>query len=227
MLSLLATMILLGPAQSAAPRADEGPMPAAHPISWELRFEYLAPRRIEVQTAGSDHPVVFWYMVYTAINTSNTTRRFHPTFQLVTEDLRVFNTDSGISPIVFDAIRERHKLTHPDLVHPTQAIGDLRRGQGYARQSVAIWRDVDIRGNHFIIYVAGLSGEARIVANPTYQPTEPQAAAADSKDSSALADNPKYFTLRKTLEIRYLLSGSPASRRSADPVRESTRWIMR
>ena len=50
-------------------------------------------------------------------------QRFYPMFQIVTEDLKVFDTDIGISPLVFETIREQHKVTHKYLVHPTQAIG--------------------------------------------------------------------------------------------------------
>jgi len=39
--------------------------------------------------------------------------------------------------------------------------------------------------------------------------------------------NPRYFTLRKTLEIRYTLPGSPQARPGAQPQRDEVRWIMR
>jgi hypothetical protein len=39
--------------------------------------------------------------------------------------------------------------------------------------------------------------------------------------------NPEHFTLRKTLEIRYTLAGSPAAIREVNPVRGAVRWIMR
>ena len=39
--------------------------------------------------------------------------------------------------------------------------------------------------------------------------------------------NPKYFTLRKTLELRYSIPGSESARKEVDPQRLKARWIMR
>jgi len=227
MLAILAATMLL--AVQSGPDVGSGPEPAPYPISWEFRFEYLTPRRIEVQLAGQARPQVFWYLVYTVTNVSSTTQRFFPTIQLVTEDLKVIDTDVGISPLVFAAIRERHKQTHPDLVHPTEVIGELRSGEGYARQSVAIWRSGELPGNRFRVYVAGTSGEARVVANPAFDPQRPETQTVRGEDGREreVAVNPRYFTLRKTLELTYLLPGSEHTRHLAEPVLERSRWVMR
>jgi hypothetical protein len=202
-----------------------GPQPAAVLVSWELEFRFLDPRRIEVQVPGRSEPETFWYVVYTVVNKSETTQRFHPMFQIVLEDLTKVSTDVGISPLVFEAIRERHRITHRDLVDPTHAIGDLRSGEDNARESVAIWRGVDLTGNSFSIFVQGLSGETRLVSNPNYDATLPETRklVRDGREVEVTV-NPKHFTLRKTLEIRYRRPG-PQSAQS-EPERESTRWIM-
>jgi hypothetical protein len=229
MLQLLIATVLLTGAQEQEPVVGTGPEPSPTPISWELEFRYLHPRRIEVQLAGADKPAVFWYMVYTAVNTSSTTQRFYPTFELVTDDLRVIETDMGISPIVFDAIRERHKLTHPYLTHPTKAIGDLRVGEDYALESVAIWRADDLKAEKFTIYVAGLSGEARVLRNPAYDRDQPENTTIVTPDGREreVRVNPKYFTLRKTLELRYALPASEQARPQIEPQFAGARWIMR
>jgi hypothetical protein len=220
----LLTLVLLLTAQNA-PAADvgDGPKPSAVPISWELRISYLEPRRIEV--GGSS----YWYLVYTVSNTSNLTQRFFPTFQLVTEDLKVFDTDAGISSGVFSEIKQRHELTHKYLVPPTAAIGDLPSGDDNARESVAVWRADEISGNSFTIYAAGLSGEAKLVRNPAYDATKPESTKVKTGDGREreVITNPKYFTLRKTLELRYSIPGSEAARQQADPQRLKVRWIMR
>jgi len=216
-------------AQEREPAVGVGPEPAPTPISWEFDFKYVPPRRIEVLLSGAQTPEIYWYMLYTVTNTSNTTQYFYPTFELVTEDLRVIPTDTGINPLVFEAIRERHKITHEYLVHPTKAIGDLRTGADYARESVAIWRAGDLSVNKFSIYVAGLSGEARVLRNPAYDPQKPEAKTivdADGREREVTV-NPKYFTLRKTLELRYTLPASERARRQVEPRLEDARWIMR
>jgi len=231
MLHVFVSMLvgMLGPGQDAPSEVGEGPSPSPLPVAWELRFDYLEPRRIEVRFSGATRPEVYWYMVYTVTNASGRTQRFFPTFQLVTDDLRVIETDMGINKAVFDAIRERHAATHAEMVHPTKAIGELLAGEDYARESVAIWRATDVNVNNFRIFVAGLSGEARVAPNPTYDPEKPETAPVRGADGVAREEtvNPKYFTLRKTLEIAYTLSGSEQTRALATPQRLYSRWIMR
>lgn len=228
---LAATVLLLGVQKvpEGEPAVGTGPEPSPTPISWELEFKYLHPRRIEVQLAAADEPEVYWYMVYTVVNTSSTTQHFYPTFELVTADLRVIETDMGISPLVFGAINERHKLTHRYLVHPTKAIGGLHTGEDYARESVAIWRAGDLNGYDFSIYVSGLSGEARVLRNPAYDPEKPEARAVTGDDGREreVIVNPKYFTLRKTLRLRYLLAASERARSRMEPRLVDADWIMR
>lgn len=226
-LTPLALVLALG--QAAATDVGTGPQPSPHPISWEFKFTFLDPQRIEVQVPGTAEPEVYWYVVYTVANTGPRAQQFFPTFQIVTEKLEVFDTDLGISPLVFEAIRERHRLTHKYLVHPTEAIGPLQAGEDHARESVAIWRDIDLTQNSFSVYVAGLSGETRFVVNPAYDPDEPETISVPGPTGRPrdLAVNPQYFTLRKTLEIRYTLPGSPGARPVAVPQRGEVRWIMR
>jgi hypothetical protein len=214
-LLIIGTVILLA-MQPASQPVGRGPEPSPMPVSWELDLRFLDPQRIEVQAPGAPGPEVYWYMVYTVTNHTGRTQRFFPTFQLVTDDLRVVNTDMGISALVFDAIRERHRYTHPDLVHPTKAIGDLLTGDDNALESVAIWRGVDSDAHSLAVYVAGLCGEARQMKNPTFDPARPEG-----------PENPKQFTLRKTLEIRYNLPGDAAARALVEPERVGVRWLMR
>jgi hypothetical protein len=228
-----ATVVFLAipgaPAEEGAPAVGVGPEPSPTPISWEFDFKYVPPRRIEARLSGSDKPEVYWYVLYTVTNTSSTTQRFYPSFELVTEDLTVIQTDMGISPLVFDSIRERHKITHPYLVHPTKAIGELRSGDDYARESVAIWRANDLSVNKFKIYVAGLSGEARVLRNPAFDPDRPETIQINGQDGQQreVTVNPKYFTLRKTLQLSYTLPASDRARTQIEPRLDDARWIMR
>lgn len=248
MIVSLSALLLVLAIQPPEPEVGVGPRPAPHSIAWELRFEFVEPRRIE---SGGQ---VYWYMVYTATNTSDRTQKFFPIFQLVTENLEVLDTDQGIPMAVFESIRDRHKLTHPYLQHPVAAIGNLRIGDDHAIESVAIWRATDVKVNNFTIYVAGLSGETALVRNPAYdprktetQPAEPAAPEAPKVNPSFItlpgeappsaagtvartpppAVNSRYFVLRKTLELRYTLPGSADARGAAEAERIGTRWVMR
>ncbi len=225
MVCLLALLLQVGAAAQEREPVGSGPEPSPTPISWQIELRFSDPKRIEVLLPGRSQPDVFWYMLYTATNTSDATQWFYPTFQVVTGDLRVVETDVGINPLVFAAIRERHRLTHPYLTAPAQAIGELRSGGDNARESVAIWPAADVDVNQFAIYVGGLSGETRVLRNPAYDPSRPETATLDGGQEVTV--NPRYFTLRKTLEIRYELPGSAAARRTAEPQRRSARWIMR
>lgn len=229
MLGALAPLVVLLMGAQADPQVGTGPEPSPNPISWELEFKFLDPKRLEIQLPGSERPEVYWYMVYTVTNTGARRQRFFPTFQIVTEDIRVFDTDMAISALVFDAIRERHRITHPYLVHPTKAIGALLSGDDNARESVAIWREVDLSLNRFKVYVAGLSGEMRFVRNPVYDPDKPETQKTTRPDGheGEVVVNPKHFTLRKTLEINYTLPGSQRTGFQALPERGEIRWIMR
>jgi hypothetical protein len=211
------------------PEVGTGPQPAPRPVAWELEFKFLDPRRIEIQLPGSDHAEAYWYVVYTVTNPGPRSQRFFPWFQIVTEDLRVHETDLGISPLVFEAIRERHKVTHKYLVEPTKVIGAVLSGDDYARESVAIWRNIDLTLNSFSVYVSGLSGELQFLPNPAFDPKKPEKEVLSTPDGRQreVVTNPERFTLRKTLEIRYNLPGSPAARPDVEPERGAVRWVMR
>ena len=171
---LVSLAVLAAAGAASAVDIGSGPSPSPTPVSWEFEFRHDPPRRIVVQLPATPQPTVFWYMVYTVTNPGPRTQDFFPLFQLVTDDLRVIDTDMGINPLVFNAIKERHKQTHPYLVRPTEAIGELLAGDDHARESVAIWRAGELDVHHFKTFIAGLSGEATFVPNPSYDPNRPE-----------------------------------------------------
>jgi len=229
--SLLVTLVLVGAAFQDVARDEvgSGPEPSPNPVSWEFKFQFTDPQRIEVFLPDRGQTRTYWYMLYTVTNPGDRTQHFFPLFQLVTDDLQVIDTDLGISPLVFAAIRERHALTHRYLISPTEVIGDLKTGDDNAKESVAIWRQIDLNVDNFKIYVTGLSGESRFVRNPVYDPDQPETTQVTGDDgrTSEVVVNPKFFTLRKTLEIRYTLPGSPERRYLANARRTGLRWVMR
>jgi hypothetical protein len=227
LLGLLLTPLAVAHGQVVGGAVGEGPEPAPHSISWEFDFRYLDLRRIDIQLGGRTE--AYWYMPYTVINTSPDTQRFFPQFEIVTETLHVALADVGIPRAVYDAIRERHRITHKYLAHPTKAIGPLRSGADNAIESVAVWRAEDLNVNEFTLYIAGLSGESRLVPNPAYDPAAPQTktVAGPTGRQQEITVNPRTFTLRKTLAISYTLPGSPAARGWTEPQPNQVSWIMR
>lgn len=223
---VVATMLLACACDEGAPQraaaGREARKPAGLPIAWEFELKFEDPKRIDV--GGT----TYWYVLYTATNTSDTTQRFFPQFEIVTDKLHVFHTDMGISPAVFDAIYQRHKGLYRYLVPPSQAIGNVKAGEDNAIESVAIWRDVDLDANAFSIFVTGLSGETRLAPNPVFDPSKPESVKRTIGGLEVEeVVNPRYFTLRKTLQIEYGLPGSPDARKSAAVERREARWIMR
>jgi len=64
--------------------------------------------------------------------------------------------------------------------------------------------------------------------NPAYDPARPETVRLEVNGlEREVTVNPRFFVLRKTLELRYRLPGSEAARQTVDPLRESVRWIMR
>jgi len=150
------------------------PVPNRVPKSWELEFDFVDPQTMTVQLPGQPRPQTFWYMLYTVTNKSGREVQFLPRFDLMTDRMQVIRGDPGVHPMVFEAIKRRHRPTHPLLVEPVKAMGRLLQGPDNAKGSVAIWPQLDIRANGFTIFVAGLSGESVLLRNPNYKPDRPQ-----------------------------------------------------
>jgi hypothetical protein len=204
-----ATLVLVGLGQGA-------PTPRLAPTRWELEFAFRDPMRISLTLPGDSGPTTFWYLLYTVTNNSGQEVDFYPTFDIVTDTLQTVEGGAEISPRVQDAIRARHKSEYPFFIEPTKVSGKLLQGEDNARASCAIFRGFDPQASRFTIYVAGLSGEIQRARNVAFDPKKPES-----------DENPKFYTLRKTLAITYDLPGDPQTRKAATPVRVSREWVMR
>ncbi len=205
------------------------PEPSVAPKAWELRFDFADPQTITVQLPGKAKPRTFWYMLYTVTNNTGREVQFLPRFALMTNTMQIVPGDPGVHPMVFEAIRKRHRPTHPFLVEPVKVMGRLLQGGDNAKSSVAIWPQFDINANRFSVFVAGLSGESTLMRNPNYKPGEPEVRVKKlgSRTEIEVPVNPKFYTLRKTLVIEYLLPGDTKTRDAARVGRLGTKWIMR
>lgn len=209
------------------------PEPAPAPVSWELQFEPTIPYRI---TAPTKHGTkTFWYFLYKVTNNTGEDRLFHPEIVRVNEIASEVPADQakqraaeaskmtvdpsmvGLERGVFEAIKKRHEATHPFLIHPVDAITELRQGGDNAIASVAVFPEMDPRVSRFTFYVSGLSGEQIIRPNPLFDTTKP----ADEES------NPRVFVLRKTWSMPYTLPGDVKTRRYANPKLGLSEWVMR
>jgi hypothetical protein len=181
-----------------------------------LDFSFQDPQVLVITLPGDDHPSVFWYVLYRVENNSGRDIEFFPTAELVTDSLEVIKAGEQISPTVNDAILERHRRLDPFLILPSRAMGTLLQGDDNAKSSMLVFKDFSPNDSEFTIYFGGLSGEIQRVPNPRYQQAE-----VDSEEQ------PRYFTLRKTLALKYRLPGDSQTRRQAHPQRLLQEWIMR
>ncbi len=192
------------------------PKPSRAAVSWELKFSFSDPQRISLTLPGTNQPTTYWYMLYTVENDSNRDVPFYATAELVTASLQVIKGGEQISPTVYDAIKTRHKITHPFMIYPSRVSGTLLQGEDNAKTSMVVFRQFNYEDNAFSIYFSGLSGEIKQQPNPSFDASQPES-----------KKNPRTFTLRKTLEIKYELPGDETTRRLAKPIRGERRWVMR
>jgi hypothetical protein len=231
--------------------------PSLTPVAWELKFNPTPPERIQVDTGKGLQ--TYWYMLYTVTNETGQDIDFFPEAVRVNEieseataeqakaqpakapQIAVDPAIVGLQSKVFEAIKDRHKKTHPFLKKPVDAITKLLQGKDNALTSAIVFPDLDPRVSKFTIYVGGLSGETVTKPNPAYSEKaeggEAKKAAPDKKADDGdkkttgkapeSEKNPKFFVLRKTLALPYTLPGDPATRKTATPKLERMTWVMR
>ena len=199
--ALLALAILA--AFAPLPTRADYPKPSPYPKSWEIAFEHGIPKRVVVQTAGSNVPKAFWYMTYTVTNNTDKEQLFLPALELLTEDGRVIRNDFKIPRSVFEAIKKREG---DRFLQPAALVGgELRLGPDQAKDGVAIWPEPAPEMGRFSIFVSGLSGETATVKGP------------DGKD----------IILRKTLQLNYLIRGDDVYPGEDDVNENPSEWVMR
>ena len=187
------------------------PQPSISPVSWELRFDHAMPKRIVVEIPGQPSAKAYWYMTYTVTNNSDHDVSFLPTFEWVTKDGKVVQSDQNIPPVVFDKIKA---VTGNKLLENYVMIeGTLRQGEDQAKDGVAIWEEPEPRLGDFTIFVTGLSGESTPLT--------------DDKGKPMADANGKPILLFKTLELDYKLAGDEVYPGNDLLVKQGEKWVMR
>ena len=217
------------------------PKPSPYPITWELQFDYLHPKRVVITPPNGGPQQAYWYMTYRVTNTGRQEVNFLPVFHLLTDDgstirsdgYRYHKVDGTVQPVmrwvniggevkqgpdivpanVIDAIRVREKNPHLQAVY--EIANTIRLGEDQARDGVAIWPEPDPRMGQFSVLVEGLSGEMTNLTDAKGQPVMRQ-----TKDGA------KPIVLRKTMKIDYQMLGD--GRTGRDVVEYvGHEWIMR
>lgn len=197
---------------SAQAVAEESsfPQPALAGDDWQLVMTARAPETIAVRDLSG---VVrwYWYLPWAVLNESGEDRLFVPEVTVLTDGGEVIEAGRGVPANVFPAIAEA--LGNPYLESPEAAIGTLRQGEDFLRESVAIWpvsqEDVD----RMTVFFAGLSGETRPAISPaTGEPlTEPVLDPATGQPVLDAEGEPRRqpVLLRRTEALEYLTPGTP------------------
>lgn len=197
----------------SAARAGKHPEPSLYPLpnAWYLSFKHAMPKRIVVDVPGNRVPTAYWYLTYTVTNNSGKEVDFLPDFQLVGEDGKVRTSDQKIPLPVFAAIKQAEGN---DLLLSAAAIaGPLHQGEEQAKDGVAIWQEPSLRMGEFSIYVGGLNSEF---------------VAATDNDGKPIHDaDGKPITLRKTLELDYVIWGDEVKPELDEVHARGEKWIMR
>lgn len=209
---LVLSLLLLAPVAKAADDNGAGsfPTPSPYPITWELKFEHAAPKRIVVDLPGQA-PQAFWYMTYSVTNNTDQARTFLPVFEMMTNDGQIIRSDRNLPYKVFTEIKAREKSKY--LEHFTQIGGQVRIGEDEARDGVAIWKEPMPEMGSFTIFLSGLSGETARLKD------------AEGKDlKDAKGDS---IILRKTLQMNYYIRGDEVYPGWDEVSTRPQRWIMR
>lgn len=181
----------------------EVPKPSLYPVSWELKFEHGTPKRVVVSVASAPAPRAYWYMPFSATNTTGKERMFLPVFEMLTEDGKITRSDNLIPQSVVDVIRkqEGNKFIEGGM----QVSGEIRLGEDQTKYGVAVWAEPMLEMGRFSIFAGGLSGEYQTVK-------------IDGKDTN----------FRKSLQLNFWIKGDEVyPGEDAVNVDKAETWVMR
>ena len=179
------------------------------PGDWTLNVRYDQPQQIVLEGAQKQR---FWYIILTLTNKSGKDADFYPECTLVTDTLATVPAEKGVSAVLFDRLKTRHKSKYPLLELLENAANKILQGADNAKDIVIIWPDFDPKAKSVDIFIAGLSNQTVAVDHPTKKD-------ADGK--------PVKIFLRKTLQLTYAISGDPAFRSEQKLKFVEKRWVMR
>ncbi len=207
-LVLVAALLAGGAAfTEVGPALATVPEPEPVPRRWELDFRPGPMRVMSVEVEGQGAHA-YLYMTYRVANNSSEDVLFAPIFELATSDGQILRSGREVPAEVTRAIL--HKLDSPLMMDQISILGTLQQGEANAREGVVVWPLPAVSMDTSNLYVAGLSGETKVVD------------AVDHKTKEL-----KRVTIRKTRMMRFRFPGEVLSQGSEPfPVVED-RWILR
>ncbi len=218
--ALIAAVPVVGVVLADPPAAKPYPIPAIYSAAWTLKFEHTLPKRIVVDIPGQKLPKAYWFMTYTVTNKTDREQAWLPTFEFLTEEGKVIQSDGKNIPAkVFETIKAREK--NQFLEPLTKVAGPLRIGDAEARESAIIWEEPEAELGHFSIFISGLSGEVRQFKKVDGNLVELKTG-ADFKEAGT-----NLIILRKTFQLNFFINGDDIYP-GQDVVNEKAEvWVMR
>jgi hypothetical protein len=190
------------------------PKPAAlqSPNEWTLGVIYEHPQQIMVQLPGDRKVTRYWYVILSLTNRRGREVSFYPKCELMTDRFQIIPAGTGVRNEVFKRVGLRHRGKYPFLESIEQANPRILHGRDNARDIAIIWPDFDLKAKEITLFIAGLSNETAAIEHPV------------KKDEQG---RPVRVLLRKTLELKYKISGDPVHRSTQELTFVEKRWVMR
>ena len=182
------------------------------PNEWTLDVVFEQPQQIMVQLPGENKAARYWYIILSLTNRTGEDVSFYPKCELMTDTFQIIPAGTAAMDEVFKRISIRHRGKYPFLESIERTSSRILQGRDNTRDVAIIWPDFDPKAKEVSLFIAGLSNETAAIDHPT------------EKDEQG---KPVRVLLRKTLELKYKISGDPAYRGAQRLTFVEKRWVMR
>ncbi|MBL4808595.1 MAG: hypothetical protein JKY43_00870 [Phycisphaerales bacterium] len=198
---ILGSLLLFG----AGSTAIAAPEPSPVATTWEFTFDRGPLRLAWVETEQGNKP--YFFLTYNITNFSGDDLLFAPDVSLMTDNITVIKSGRNVPTAVTNAILE--ELDNPLIESQIDIVSTVLQGPEHARDGVLIWPAEQLDVDEVSIFFAGLSGEfeSYVVGRET--------------------DNPRRYTLRKTLMLRFATPGNFGEQGARPFELAEKRWVMR
>lgn len=198
---ILGSMLLL----SFKAHAVVAPEPSPVATTWEFTFDQGPLRLIWIETDQGRKP--YFFLTYRVTNFSGNDLLFAPDVTLMTDNTTILKSGRDVPLSVTNAILD--ELDNPLIESQIDIVSTVLQGPEHARDGVLIWPANDLDVDEVTIFFAGLSGEF------------------ESYVVGRESDNPRRYTLRKTLMLRFATPGDFSNQGARPFYLDEKRWVMR
>ena len=206
--SVLLVVLAAGLSVNAAPEPAIVPSPS----DWTFDVKFRPPELIELQEGRDGQSRRYWYIILTVTNDTGRDAGFFPECEMMTDTFEITPAGSGVSPRVFERIKQLYELEYPFLESLSSADSRMLQGEDNTRDIALIWPDFDTRARNVKFFISGLSNETVAVDHPV------------AKDEQG---RPVKVYLRKTLLLDYKIGGDPRYRAHTRVILNGKDWVMR